>query len=166
MVKIKLFLGIVLALFSCQESFYLAKQPYQGNNLKLNGYYYSLDNNYVELFFLYKNGVIYRGGSGTVQKENIANNKIKDITQYFYSNTKSKTNWGVFRVSNNNIEYDMRYPRADAPVYRRKGIILNDSTFIIKSYSKPDGKEYHSLDITYHFKQFSPKPDSTNDFIK
>lgn len=60
----------------------------------------------------------------------------------------------------------MYYPRADAPVYTKRGSILNDSTFVIKTVSEFDRKKTLPENTTYHFRQFSPKPDSTNKFIE
>jgi hypothetical protein len=50
----------------------------------------------------------------------------------------------------------------------RAGQILNDTTFVIaESYRMNEGKktEVKERNETYHFKQFNPKPDSTNRFI-
>jgi hypothetical protein len=54
-------------------------------------------------------------------------------------------------------------------VYTNIGVILNDTTFqLTESYRLKKGEktEYQILDEIYHFRQYSPKPDSTNDFIK
>jgi len=51
----------------------------------------------------------------------------------------------------------------------REGDIINDTTFVISvSYRMKKGKktEVKARNETYHFKQFSPQPDSTNNFIK
>ena len=47
--------------------------------------------------------------------------------------------------------------------FKQYGTILNYTTFHIY---KDVFKEEKALDNTFHFKQFSPKPDSTNSFIK
>ena len=77
-------LPFLLIILSCShESFNLQKQIYNGS-LRLNGYYYSLENNYVVIFFLYNNGIIYKGGSGFVEKGSIINGKIQNINKNFY----------------------------------------------------------------------------------
>ena len=78
--------------------------------------------------------------------------------------------WGVFNIKNNQILYERWCP--SEPPYRtyvREGNIINDTTFVItKLYRMVNGKktEESELNEVYHFKQFSPKPDSTNKFIK
>jgi hypothetical protein len=51
-------------------------------------------------------------------------------------------------------------------VYVKEGFILNDTTLQITRMYRVDGSDEHILNYTYHFRQFSPKPDSTNNFIK
>jgi hypothetical protein len=50
--------------------------------------------------------------------------------------------------------------------YVRLGTILNDTTFIITKLVRSDGKHESEKNETYHFRLFSPKPDSTNNLIK
>ena len=52
------------------------------------------------------------------------------------------------------------------PAYVREGKILNDTTFHITTSYRSNGSERHEKDEVYHFRQFYPKPDSTNNFIK
>ena len=52
------------------------------------------------------------------------------------------------------------------PVYLDKGEIQNDSTFLITKSIRSKTGEEKELNEIYHFKQFSPKPDSTNVFVK
>jgi hypothetical protein len=166
MVKSIFVLSMFLMLFSCHESFNFVKRNYKGKDLNLNGYYYSLENNYTEIFFLYNNGIIYRAGSGKLDVGDIDKGVLLNVKKFLYTKPDIITNWGTYYIDNQSIYYDMRYSRADAPVYRRKGDILNDSTFIIKSVSRPNGKEFKEENRIYHFRTFSPKPDSTNNFIK
>jgi hypothetical protein len=80
---------------------------------------------------------------------------------------KDKVGWGVFLIKGNNIECEVWSTSVGGglPVGRGEGIILNDTTFcIVKSINIRDGKEFPHNDI-YHFRKFSPKPDSTNNFI-
>lgn len=60
----------------------------------------------------------------------------------------------------------MWYSRADLPVFTKKGEILNDSTFIINEVYEYDGKILSKENKLYHFYKYSPKPDSTNKYIK
>ena len=64
--------------------------------------------------------------------------------------------------------FEKWYPNSPGQpkVYIREGKILNDTTFHITASYRPDGSERREKDEIYHFKQFSPKPDSTNNFVK
>ena len=54
-----------------------------------------------------------------------------------------------------------------APMYMKIGKIINDTTFqLVREFASYHKKDSRVIDETYHFKQFSPKPDSTNVFIK
>jgi len=46
----------------------------------------------------------------------------------------------------------------------REGIILNDTTFQITKYTS--GSNVSERNEVYHFREFHPKPDSTNKYIK
>jgi hypothetical protein len=79
--------------------------------------------------------------------------------------------WGVFLIENNSIRFEHWYPSSGGPLkaYVRSGTILNDTTFqITKSYRNKNGEkaEVTSRNEVYHFKQFSPKPDSTNKYVQ
>ncbi len=156
---------------SCNEKFVFFKQPYNGKNLKIGGYYYNInqgvETDYCDIYFLYRDGTLYKGGSGSFEKSDIPPD-VQRIDTLIYKNVlkNSLTNWGIFKISNDQIEYDMRYSRIDATVYRNKGVIINDSTFIINSVSKTNGKDVKRKNDIYHFHSFHPKPDSTNKFIK
>ncbi len=148
------------------------------NKLRLDGYYYyvnyneNYDKDYASgTYFFYNNGIIVTlGGFDILDKwekheERILTNELIDAVQ------KIKYAWGLFNIDNNIIKFERWYPSSGGPLkaYVRKGIILNDTTFVIKeSYRMVNGKK-RDLDKeneTYHFKQFSPKPDSTNRFTQ
>lgn len=155
--------SLIILIIGCQDSFVLKTTRFNPQVLKTNGYF--VDKN-KSVYFLYNNGIILYGHSHYNETIKEMETHLVQLSNKNSSIYKNKVGWGVFRVIGENIEYDMWYPRADAPVYRRKGIILNDSTFKITSFAKPNGKEFNELDEIYHFRSFSPKPDSTNKFIK
>ncbi len=151
-----------------------------GTNLKTDGYYYLItkDNKY-NAFFLYKNG-IYHGGNWL----NPINFNIKNLSELdskiypiFSAEEKypSQYHWGVFTTNYLNIEIERWVTSSGGGAYPTqilKGEILNDSTihFHTKLEAEPlvanRKKKTFKIDETYHFRQFSPKPDSTNKFIK
>ncbi len=52
------------------------------------------------------------------------------------------------------------------PAFNYSGDILNDTTFLITKVKRASGSFTTAIDDTYHFKHFSPKPDSRNEFVK
>ncbi len=176
-VLLTLFLSIAMP--SCRKTglfqddeLSLSRQDYTGNQLKVDGYYsfnYTNEEDYVSIYFFYKNGVILSGGSG-LQRE------LPEKEEGFRNGTfDNKANsikflWGVYQIEGSNIKFERWYP-SEKPyrAYVNEGEILNDTTFrITQSYRTKNGKktEVSEENETYHFKAFSPKPDSTNAFIK
>ena len=142
---------------------------YKGNKLKLDGYFYQQKNKYYyDIYCFYNNGILLAAG-GTF----LSVAEMDDYLNREFINNKSyqihKSNWGVFILENNNIKFERWYP-GDPPLkaHVREGTIANDSTFTItESYRIQKGKktEVIARSETFHFKAFSPKPDSTNKFI-
>jgi hypothetical protein len=138
-------------------------EDYSGNALKLDGIYYFETENFegplFQRYALYRNGIIRNlGGS-------------KNIDDLRFPSGNSKYEWGVFQIDGTRIKFERWYPSSGGPLkaYIRSGEILNDTTFLItESYRMQKGKktEIRERNEVYHFRQFSPKPDSTNNFIK
>jgi hypothetical protein len=150
----------------------IQRENYSGNQLRLDGYYYRYINEeyYFPKLFFYNNGVILDIGGRFKTFE-----EVEDyINRIFIENSNynsNKLSWGVYRVENDNIKFEKWYPGSGGgfPAITREGKILNDTTFhITQSYRMKNGKkrEISAQDEIYHFKQFSPKPDSTNQFIR
>ena len=174
-----LLIALPFILLSCKDFFIKDKEfsmktiPYTGDELKINGYYYKeCDNKYSQVFVFYANGVQY-GGNGVTTSTEIENrllnpdfNKIyKDLQQY----------WGPFEINSNDLKfefYDIFGNNWHTCIAHCK--ILNDTTFNVEkiTFSKT-GKEVNvNMEGTsscflgeFYFKQFYPKPDSTNNFI-
>ncbi len=141
----------------------LVQQDFNGDQLRLDGYYYTEKENFEGIIYsrytFYKNGIVRYLGS------------INDLELLNFVNGNSKTVWGIFNIENNNIQFERWYPSSGGPLeaYVRAGKILNDSTFhITETYRLLNGEktEYRLKNEIYHFKQFSPKPDSTNSYIR
>jgi hypothetical protein len=155
------------------DELYLSKQYYTGNKLRIDGYYYfNYTNNsteYVDVYFLFKNGIILSGGSGLQSELPEKEERFQNGT--FDNKAKSiKFLWGVHQIEGSKIAFERWYP-SEKPyrAYVSEGVVLNDTTFrITQSYRNKKGEktEIESENEVYHFKQFSPKPDSTNTFIK
>lgn len=164
MVKAVNFILSLFVFMRCIEYQTLVKQKLENRQFKTEGYYIGEKNGVYNLLAFYKDGVVRYLGSDNTNDQKINEQYILSLKPNVKQ--KARTGWGTFEITNNTIKYDMYYPRADAPVYTRKGIILNDSTFVIKSVSEEGGKKSIKENVIYHFRQFSPKPDSTNSFIK
>ena len=151
------------------EELSMQRIEYTGDELRIDGYYYRIYKNHamneesIQVCCLYQNGIFrWCGISKSFQDYE---NKIDDINK----SKQYKHNWGVFIVENDIIKYEKWVgARALEPYITRiyAGNILNDTTFHITESYRPNGKERSTEDLMFHFRQFSPKPDSTNNFIK
>jgi len=144
------------------------RTPYDGNTLKLNGYYYrTFSGGNIEIYFLFRNGNILYGTSASSSE--LPQLEAMFSNGKYYENAKNdKTDWGVFKIESNRVIYE-RWVAANglgaAPVYRYTGTILNDTTFQMHSYCRVDGTDENAYNYVFKFKQFSPKPDSVTKFI-
>ncbi|MDO9154525.1 MAG: hypothetical protein Q7U47_12630 [Paludibacter sp.] len=159
--------------FMNDEKLTLPKKIYEGKELRIDGYYYSeyigfeSRDIYVRTYFFFQDGVVLYGGA--TEKSELPKLENQFITtKYINAIKKYKDGWGLFNIAGDKIVFERWYPHSPGQpkVYIREGTILNDTTYHISVSYRPDGSERIEQDETYHFKQFSPKPDSTNVFIK
>lgn len=135
---------------------------YSGTDFELNGYYYhKYETGYVALFF-FRNGVIYDTNAMLDLKDleeldtHLRENYVgKELTQLHWF-------WGVYKVDGNEIRIDHWLPGTGGPYPTEvvQGRILNSTTLEIPWFEK-DGNINQ-----FRFREFSPKPDSTNTFIE
>ena len=155
--------ALCLFCFSCTPTLSTERETNISNKLNLQGYYYAeitretdwgTKSIFYRVYVLYSNGVI---NYNTVEVSNIE--RIPPlILEYQVKYPNIPSSWGVYKIKNNDIMVDKWYPGGFAPSIIMKGSILNDTTFMLQL-------DKHTID-TYHFKYMSPKPDSTNQFIK
>jgi hypothetical protein len=148
----------------------ISRKEYTGNQLRIDGYYYfnyTNEEDYVRIYFFYKNGMILYGGSSLLSELPELEKSYKDGT--YYNHVKSnKLAWGVYQIEGSKIVFEGWYGEKPYRVYGQEGVILNDTTFRInQGYRMKNGKktEVESKNEVYHFREFSPKPDSTNSFV-
>lgn len=133
--------------------------------IKLEGYYYKeigAQFNSDDCYFLYRNGIIMSiGVINTDSARQILNDKFEDKLRNI------KYVWGLYQIKGDSISFEKWYPSSGPPkvTFIRKGVILNDSTFVIRSLMRSNGEDKSAVEEYYHFRKFSPKPDSTNKFI-
>jgi len=170
MKNIILMLFISCILTGCKEDdeFISKKQPYSGSELRTDGYYYKKENNeYMGFLCFYKDGCLLTM-SGRDSSLELADNYIERVFVHNAFHKEKPLYWGLFLIQNNN-QLKMEYYRGSnwgKEVYVKEGVILNDTTFKINTMYRIDGSNRQNQNYIYHFRQFSPKPDSTNNFIK
>jgi hypothetical protein len=136
---------------------------YTGNELQTDGYYYRYYAERIVVCVIYRNGIIRACGSSVSLQD------FENQIDVYNKGVSTKNEWGVFIVDNNTIKYEMWHgARFLEPyiTYIYAGKIINDTTFHITESYRPNGSERCTIDEMWHFKQFSTKPDSTNNFIK
>ncbi len=132
------------------EELTLSRIPYEGNEFRIDGCYYFIhdDNEFCTYLFFYKNGVTF------FAPDSKDINNIDEFT-VLEEVKKEKTFWGIFIVQKDTllIQGWTDGGGGPKPIKITYFKILNDTTLQKGNY-------------LYHFKQFSPKPDSTNVFMK
>jgi hypothetical protein len=150
----------------------LQRTNFTGTNLRLDGFFYfqygQVGNEYTDVLFLYRNGIVFYEGIireydlVLVEQSLLSENRAPTAQ-------RGKSSWGVFLVDGDIIKLERRYNAWGRPYqsFIREGVILNDTTLrIMKSYRSFGTPDVQSMDRIYHFRSFSPKPDSTNVYIK
>jgi len=160
-------LGFILSFFSCKkdEKLTIGKNPYVGQ-LKTDGYYKEIVEDQVIIYFLYNNGVILFGNKLPLKDLDVQELAYKDGS--FYNMAKNlKYYWGVFTVDGDDIIIERWNPtRIPRRVTRSEGKILSDTSFVITRRTQSDRPVVVPEYKVFYFKKFSPKPDSTNSFVK
>ncbi|MDR2914050.1 MAG: hypothetical protein LBV74_04345 [Tannerella sp.] len=158
---------------SSDDKLTLEKVAYNGNELRIDGYYqyyvYVDSEPYkVAPFFLYRNGVILECTLFGLDKILEMEEEFRNGS-YAINAAKYKYDWGIFQINGTQIKYEKWVPtNGPFPAVTYEGVILNDTTFVITKYYRIkdiDKKAPTEVSWEYHFKQFSSKPDSTNRFI-
>ncbi len=147
----------------------LVKQLYNGTELRLDGYYYDMEDGQIwGTYFFYQDGTILYGiGTDTLDKSSLEEHDAWFSSDYFRESIKTdRRRWGLFEIQDDSIALE-RWGIVEwhDPVLHFSGQILNDTTFIITRCENPHTGSTHQYNDLYHFHQFSPKPDSTNTFI-
>lgn len=144
--------------------------PYLGQSLRIDGYYYLSRLNTEEntnVFFIYNNGVILSMGSFPL-KELEKRESIFLNSSFLSKNSRIKFQWGIYQIDSkqSTITYEKWYPsQRPYAAYRKIGKIMNDTTFILTESMRIDGSEKSVIEEIYKFKKFKPKPDSVNTFV-
>lgn len=159
--KISFFvISLMIILSACKDDeLMLQRTPYIGNELRIDGYYYEQAYNCTSVKFSYRNGVLLvAGGYLSYNIDSVE----KQLLNSYEKIKHSKISWGVFVIKGSTIEYSFWDTSVGGglPTYKSIGYIENDTTFCITRTINKEGSIFKRNDV-YHFKQFSPKPDST-----
>jgi len=147
------------------EDLTMARMPYCGQEIRIDGYYYYLYNGRVlDTYFFYRNGVIIsaHGASGS--------HPLDELDVEFHSDSfvhsLHKYDYGVFQIINDSIVWEVwELIQGPKSVLRFSGKILSDTSFVINQMELPhSGQVYPRHEVSY-FHEFFPKPDSTNIYI-
>jgi len=152
------------------EKLSMQREDYYGNELRTDGYYYCQEpkgDTYEAktlIMFFYRNGILFSPSAywtldlEIVEKQMVIQNEEQ---------RKERVYWNVFTVVDNRIKYEgWANPATTMTIQKNSGYIENDTTFrITEQYFSHNETTYYTNDV-WHFKKFSPKPDSTNNFIK
>lgn len=171
---------LIMIVSSCKKMFEddelsMKRTDYTGNELRTDGYYYRryqyIDREGVQQddfipWFLYRNGI---STYGYVYPYSELEQVEYDFKNGNYSKLMGddKFRWRIFQVHGNTIEFEGWDSNGFKwTTFKEYGEIIDDTTFMItKEIENGEVHEYAKGDV-FHFKQFSPKPDSTNNFIK
>jgi len=170
MKKVLFILLTITSFMSCKDLFTddeltFIKTPNESSSLRMDGYYYfNLKPDGVVVIVYYQNGVVYLPGQGANLE--YFENKFKS-----HNNAGSiKANWGLYIIKSDTLFTNALGSFSGMGVYHytnyfSKDLIMNDTTILSLETKFYDGT-IHYYNDTLHFKQFSPKPDSTNVFIQ
>jgi hypothetical protein len=171
---------VVTTSLSCQKVLDLSipKTPYTGNELRIDGYYYSTEGEsgegtkrnplyhftYLEICLLNRNGIsifycpAIEEGEDTLQA---IHKSLQDPPRDNYP-----YGYGTYIIEGNRISISHWRKGWHWFAYQTDGIILNDTTFVtLKEYMVGERKQDRYVKV-FHFKKYSPKPDSTCVFIE
>ncbi len=165
-------------LFNIQYGhFQMTRNPYDGEEMRIDGYYYSVpeeDGGRTVLLF-YRNGVfIYGGTEVTDTVEKTLSDTLLFIDKWLYPEPELMKlrrslpdQIGIYQIDGASLEMEMWERRFFGyGVVTMTGNIIDDSSLII--IDKRDELGYYNFpkNLLFHFRQFSPKPDSTCVFIE
>lgn len=162
---------LLLLLFACSprsdsaDSFTLPSRSFEGNVLRIDGYYFVKQPKYVKhtpVLFLFRNGAIL--SAGAIKSDSV--NELLRRRLLLERIRNSEMAWGRFLVEGDSITLEQREHTGGSLIaIIHHGIIDSDTTFTITKVRRPaDGKSWNSNE-TYRFRKYFPKPDSVSEFL-
>ena len=135
--------------------------------LHLDGYYYQKIDSLsgIKAIFLYADGTVLSLESFIFGNED---SLASFITRVNNDARKYGEDWGYYAIKNDAILIQTveMLSSGGVPavvgVLEYEGVIVSDSSFVINRTTIPRWNKVFNENITYTFKEFSPKPDSAN----
>lgn len=146
----------------------LEQGKYEGENLRIDGFYCydpEEDDDYTQIFVLYRNGVVMGSvGSYYSKVDETYNSLIEEKDQGHYVDAIDW--WGLFEIEDSIIKLEYYLPSMYGHhTYLMKGTILNDTTFHMTEGKHSDKSNNETIEYLYRFHKTVAKPDSTNKFF-
>jgi len=176
--KLRILLFIIVLLnFSCitiernKMHNYWEKENNDYSNLKINGFYYMPDTVIsnekhfptTKFLILFNNGTVYGFTNININYDNKCSSFKNSLSRHM-NKEKYISNWGAIVIKSDSLSIQRQYSlngngwASDFNLEEKKGIILNDTTFILTWY-KNYNKEIQNISEKYHFVKCQ-KPDS------
>jgi hypothetical protein len=145
----------------------MRKTPYAGNELRIDGYYYSnpYNENSICVAVLYRDGFcIHTRITPDQDTLNHIENQILLNVALIDKLKNAPSHIGVFRIMYPDIVIEAWEYRNTT--FSHYGEIVNDTTFIVRKQINNRTNDVYTQKLIYKFKQFSPKPDSANRYVR
>jgi hypothetical protein len=158
----------VLACTADDEQLSLQRTRYEGDDIRLDGYWYHwhMYSDLQLVYFLYRDGTLLDAscyfGEGEDPEDAIRSAEWQRAVQ------ERRFCWGVFVVDSDRIFLEKWTPPVNGGhgVGRKVGVIFDREHIHVDSVLSPSTGEATELDQDWYFKEFSPKPDHSNPFVK
>ena len=145
------------------------REDYLGDNLRIDGLYHQIssDGYIINVRFYYRNGVQFKMSFSEKITDPV--DLISILTkEKIESHRKRKYNWGIFKIN----DIDFLSEHWETPIegnyvatITMTGEILSDTCYMITKTVHSQAGVFEGRGKWY-FYPYSPKPDSTNNFIK
>ena len=170
--KICLSISLVLLLIGCDtKRRYLTmnKAPYNGDELRIDGYYYSnprYENGPIRVAVFYPDGFCFFIGVEPKGTDTLSyiENEILLNDSYISKLKREPDHIGVFEVAYPDIVIEAWETKSI--IFRWHGEIVDETTFLIKEAKSNRTNKVEQQNLTFRFVEFSPKPNSSNDFTR
>ncbi len=139
------------------------RRDYVEDVIKTDGYFFNLQSSIksergfdVDVLFFYKNGVFYDPFVISIQDSTNFEQEFFSKYPRFIKDKEIPYAWGIFFAKDGKLVVERWGPGAGwvHPTFIANYTVINDTTI-----------RYDYNNAIYHFRSYSPKPDSTNQFI-